>query len=103
MLYVLLYAFFNTWCATYNSAHSTIPHLGSDTSFNGGLGQHIQGVLVHGHGATLYRQFPSVPKTANVTIYCLLKELEKWRARHGGRNPKVLYIQIDGKYTFNYL
>jgi hypothetical protein len=76
--------------------HSAIPHYGSDQTFHGGLQQHVNGVLVHGVGCTLYRQAPTVPKCGSATVYILLKELEKWWINHGERFPEVLYIQIDG-------
>lgn len=65
-------------------------------AFTKGLGQHIQGALVHGHGVTFYRPAPTLGKSANVTIYCLLKEIEAWRRRHSNQFPETLYVQIDG-------
>jgi hypothetical protein len=37
-----------------------------------------------------------VPKGANLTIYCLLATLERWRNAHGGNFPEEMYVQIDG-------
>ncbi len=34
--------------------HCTIPHPGPNVEFYEGLAQHIEGVLTHGHGFTIY-------------------------------------------------
>lgn len=74
-----------------------MPYFGSASAvFTKGLGQHIQGALVHGHGVSFYRPGPTLGKSANVTIYCLMREIEEWKARNNDQFPEVLYIQIDG-------
>ena len=61
-----------------------------------GFDQHIEGVLQNGRGFTLYRTFPHVAKSADLVIYCLLKELERWYNEHNSTFPEIWYIQIDG-------
>lgn len=86
--------------------HCTIPHPGENVEFSNGLEQHIEGVLTHGQGFTIYRSFPTVDADADFTIFCLLSELEKWRDNHKQNFPHTWYIQIDGgsenanKYLF---
>ena len=77
--------------------HCTIPHTGSaNVEFPGGLEQHIEGVLTHGCGLTIYRSFPSVDADSDFTIFCLLRELERWRDNNNGNYPQIWYIQVDG-------
>ena len=76
--------------------HCTIPHPGENVEFTKGLEQHIEGVLTHGHGFTIYRSFPTVDADADFTIFCLLSELEKWKDNNQQKYPHTWYIQIDG-------
>ena len=76
--------------------HCIIPHLGESQQMKPGFDQHIEGVLQHGRGFTLYRTFPHVAKSADLVIYCLLKELERWYNEHNSTFPEIWYIQIDG-------
>jgi len=77
--------------------HCTIPHAGSaNVEFPNGLAQHIEGVLTHGCGFTIYRSFPTVDADSDFTIYCLLRELERWRDNNYGNYPQTWYIQVDG-------
>ena len=57
--------------------HCTIPHPCPNVEFADGLPQHIEGVLTHGHGFTIYRSFPTVDADVDLTIFCLLSELQK--------------------------
>jgi hypothetical protein len=75
--------------------HCTIPHVGVSAEFQG-LEQHIEGVITHGHGFTIYRSYPTVKSDSDFIIYCLLSELKKWRDRHEGQYPETWFIQIDG-------
>lgn len=74
--------------------HCTIPYLGRNVVFQPGLDQHIEGVLTHGHGLTIYRSFPTVSADSDFTIFCLLSSLEKWRNANNGNYPETWYIQI---------
>ena len=76
--------------------HCTIPHPGENVEFSNGLEQHIEGILSHGQGFTIYRSFPTVDADADFTIFCLLSELEKWRDCYQQNFPQTWYIQIDG-------
>lgn len=97
----------------------TIPHLGSQDTFGNPLKQGmycqicicmcihgvslkdllaisgITGVKEHGVGVTLYRTVNTVRKGANLTIYCITKQLENFYDRHKCY-PDDLYIQADG-------
>jgi len=79
-----------------SSEHVILPHLGPSQQLRPGFEQHIQGVLTHGQGFTLYRTFPHVRKCADLVIFCLFKELEEWANAHNGKYPEVWYIQVDG-------
>ncbi len=100
-----------------DQAHSRCPYMGRMKQFNNPLKQHLTGVLAHGHGEcksfcealyigrlvillfvglTLYRNVDHVGKGADLTIYCILNEVEKWRKNHNGKYPEELLIQIDG-------
>lgn len=43
----------------------------------------------------LYRTINTVRKGADLTIYCILSQLELYFKRHG-RYPEKLYVQVDG-------
>lgn len=73
-----------------------LPYAGSQDSFgNKAMHQHITGVKQHGVGLTLYRTTETVPKGANLTIYCILRELHKFYDEHH-YFPETLYVQVDG-------
>lgn len=76
--------------------HCLIPHMANQTSLSEALHQHLTGVIMHGREAVLYRTFGNVSKGANLTIYCILCQLEKWVAEHNGAFPDELYVQVDG-------
>lgn len=76
--------------------HCNLPHLGNQSSFENPLKQHITGVKNHSRNTlSVYRTFGTVMKGANLTIHCILSELEQWR-RNKGSYPEELYIQVDG-------
>lgn len=75
--------------------HCKCPYLGSQSTFSHPLSQHIIGVKEHGVGLTLFRHFNNVSKSADVTIYCILRKLEDFFERHG-YYPEKLYVQADG-------
>ena len=60
------------------------------------LEQHIEGVITHGHGLTIYRSFLTMSADSDFAIYCLLSELEKWKQAHDGNFPEAWYNQIYG-------
>jgi hypothetical protein len=76
--------------------HCLLPHMANQTSLSEALHQHLTGVIMHGFEAVLYRTFGNVNKGANLTIYCILAQLERWSAEHGGAYPEELYVQVDG-------
>jgi len=75
--------------------HCKVPYLGGQDTFKDSIKQHITGVKEHGVGLTLFRTFNNVRKSANLTIYCILKKLEDFRKRHG-YYPEKLFVQVDG-------
>ena len=52
--------------------------------------------LILGKRLTLFRNFPNVGKSADLTIYCLAAVLEDWVKRHKGMFPEEFHIQFDG-------
>jgi hypothetical protein len=72
-----------------------IPYLGNADVFGNPLSTAIIGVKVHGSATTLYRTFETVKIGANLTTYCILSELERWRLMYD-KYPDELYIQLDG-------
>ena len=70
--------------------------MGVNGTFGDPITQHITGVKEHGHGVTIYRTLETVSKGANLTIFCILSQLEAWKQRNGNRFPETLYIQLDG-------
>jgi hypothetical protein len=80
-----------------DQSHSRIPYLGTQDNFEKALKQHITGVLNHATGqVTLYRNFDNISKGPNLTLYCVLREIEKWRDSHQGNYPEEIYLQFDG-------
>jgi hypothetical protein len=68
-----------------DQSHSKLPYLGSQGGFgNHSVSQGIYGVLVHGVGVTLYRTLETVHKGANLVIFCIISEIDKFRMRNGG-------------------
>ena len=76
--------------------HTRIPRAGTNQTWPDAISQHITGVLEHGRGITLYRNYDNVHKGANLTIAVFLAELEKWRNNHQGNFPETIYLQVDG-------
>jgi hypothetical protein len=70
--------------------HNMLPHFANQNVWNDGLPQHLQGVLNHGRGLTIYRTFHNVNNCANVAMYCFLHELEKNRQKEG-KSYQTLY------------
>lgn len=75
--------------------HCSIRYCGTQQKFSNPLTQAILGVKQHGVGLTLYRTINTVKKGANLTIYCLLDQIEKWRQLRK-QYPEVLFVQCDG-------
>ena len=73
----------------------TIPHLGSQETFGSPVKQGITGVKEHGVGVTLYRTVNTVRKGADLTIYCITKQLDQYYGRNNCY-PDELYVQVDG-------
>jgi len=75
--------------------HSRIPYFGNQCAFASPLPQGITGVLVHGVGVSLYRSLETVSKGADLTIFCILNEIDKFYERNNAY-PEELYVQVDG-------
>lgn len=75
--------------------HSRIPYHGNQSQFSNPLSQGITGALAHGFGVGLYRTLETVSKGADLTIYCILTEINKFYEINGAY-PEELYVQVDG-------
>lgn len=75
--------------------HCLVPNKGSQSSFKDPLKQMITGVKVHGVGLYLYRTIDTVKKGADLTIYCILSQIDRWRCDFDCY-PEELYVQLDG-------
>lgn len=73
----------------------SLPHLGSQDMFSNPVKMGITGVKEHGVGLFLYRTVNTVKKGADLTIYCIHSQLEKFFERNGFY-PEELYVQVDG-------
>jgi hypothetical protein len=77
-------------------SHCILPHIGNLTTFGtDSLSQHLQGVLAHGRGLSIYRTFHTIQNCANLQIHTLLLSIEKV-LKFEGKLPPVFYCQIDG-------
>jgi hypothetical protein len=78
-----------------DQSHCSVPYKGMQNSFSKPLTQHITGIKEHGHGVTIYRTLETVVKGADLTIYCILSQLEAWKIRNS-HYPETIYVQCDG-------
>ena len=78
-----------------DQSHCQCPYFGQTHTFSSPITQHITGVKEHGHGVTIYRTLGTVSKGANLTIYCILSQLEKFKKRNG-KYPEEFLVQLDG-------
>jgi hypothetical protein len=69
--------------------------LGSQSQPNNRLKQALTGVKEHGVGVFLYRTINNVTKGADLTIFCILSQLERYKIRNDCY-PEELYVQVDG-------
>ena len=76
--------------------HCQIPWLNNQYDFGSYLPQHLQGCFQHGHSFSCYRTFHNCRNRTNLNIYCILREIEKRAASHGGAIPSELFCQTDG-------
>jgi len=74
--------------------HCILPWLGNLSQLNG-VAQHIQGVLRHGRGLTLYRTFHNVAKGANLQLHTFLLSLEQTMEEES-KLPDTIFYQFDG-------
>jgi hypothetical protein len=44
----------------------------------------------------IFRTLGTVDKGADLTIYCILRQIEDWKKRHNDRYPEKIYAQVDG-------
>lgn len=78
-----------------DQSHCKVPYLGTQSSFNHPLKQSITGIKEHGIGVTLYRTLDTVSKGSDLTIYCILSQIEEFRRRNN-YYPETIYLQCDG-------
>ena len=76
-----------------NKCH--VPSLGTRDKFTEPIQQIITGAKEHGEMIWLFRSFNTVGKGSDLTIYCILTIIEKFKDRYGNF-PEELYIQLDG-------
>jgi hypothetical protein len=76
-------------------SHNMLPHFGNQNVWNDGLPQHLQGILNHNRGMTMYRTFHNINNCANVAMYTFLDMLERVIAKEG-KLPDTVFHQIDG-------
>jgi len=76
-------------------SHNMLPHFGNQNQWNDGLPQHLQGILNHNRGMTMYRTFHNINNCANVAMYTFLDTLERIIAEER-KLPDTVYHQIDG-------
>jgi len=75
----------------------TCPFVGTQNKFDNPFPMHFTGVKKHGVHVTLYRTIGTVSgKSPDLTIYCILNQLEKWKTRNHRRYPEKIYVQLDG-------
>lgn len=81
-----------------DQTHCIVPRMGNQLEFPHPLKQMITGIKQHGKGGgiTLYRTINTITKSADLIIYCVLAQLEKWKEAHEGRYPEEIYLQVDG-------
>ena len=79
-----------------DQSHCQVPYFGQTHTFADPITQHITGVKEHGHGITIYRTLGTVNKGANLTIYCILSQIEAWKKRNNNCYPEELFLQVDG-------
>ena len=75
--------------------HNMLPHFGNQNQWNDGLPQHLQGILNHNRGMTMYRTFHNINNCANVAMYTFLDTLER-TMNEEGKLPDTIFHQIDG-------
>lgn len=77
--------------------HCKCPYFGTQSTFPHPLKQHFTGIKEHGVGLTIYRTIETVGgKSPDLTIHCILSQIERWKMRNGGRLPTEIYVQVDG-------
>ena len=75
--------------------HTRIPWSANIKEFPTNINQHLQGIIEHGQGFTMYRTFNNLTNDANLNIHCLLLQLES-RIERYGKLPDTIFIQVDG-------
>ena len=75
--------------------HNVLPYFANQNSWTDSLPQHLQGVLNHNRGMSMYRTFHNINNCANVAMYTFLDTLEKV-IQDEGKLPDTVYHQIDG-------
>jgi hypothetical protein len=75
--------------------HNLLPYFANQNTWTDSLPQHLQGVLSHNRGMTMYRTFHNINNCANVAMYTFLDTLEKV-IEDEGKLPDTVYHQIDG-------
>ena len=81
--------------------HCRVPQTGTLLQYGGKqVTQHITGCLRHtpdrnGTSLTIYRNYLNISKGSNLTIHCILLQLQKFYLQHH-QYPEEFYVQLDG-------
>ena len=73
--------------------HNLLPYFGNMNSWAETLPQHLQGVLNHNRGLTIFCTFHNIKNCANVAIHTFLRTLESTIAAEG-KLPDTLFHQV---------
>jgi hypothetical protein len=79
-----------------DQSHCKCPYLGTNQTFPVSLSQQITAIKEHGWGVRIFRTLETVGKGANLTIHCILSQIEDWKIRHQNRYPEKIFLQVDG-------
>lgn len=75
--------------------HSEMPYFANMKTFENKIKVHIIGIIEHGELFTILRCFGNIKSGADLTIYCILSQLED-RIRRYRCIPETVFIQVDG-------
>jgi hypothetical protein len=78
-----------------DQTHCKIPYNGTQSCFSNPLKQCLTGIKEHGQGLTIYRTIDTIRKGSDLSIYCVLSQIESWKERQG-YYPEEIYLQVDG-------
>jgi hypothetical protein len=78
-----------------DQSNCQVPNKGGQGKFAQPLKMGLTGVKEHGEEVVFYRTIDTVKKCANMTIFCIMSQLQRYRER-SNCYPEELYLQVDG-------